>query len=103
MKHITQQNFSQEVEQAQGVVVVDFYADWCGPCKMLAPELEEVEKELNGKVKIVKINVDEEEALAYKFRIMSIPTLLFYKDGVLMHKQMGYITKNQLIRLIEEM
>lgn len=103
MKHITVENFSQEVEQAKGIVVVDFYADWCGPCKMLAPELEQAEQELAGKVKIVKVNVDEQEALAYKFRIMSIPTMLFYKDGVLMHKQMGYITKDQFIQIIAQM
>ncbi|MDF2903752.1 MAG: thioredoxin, partial [Bacillus sp. (in: firmicutes)] len=79
ISHVTDQTFSAETNS--GVVLVDFWAPWCGPCKMIAPVLEELDSELGGKVKIVKVDVDENQETAGKFGIMSIPTLLVLKDG----------------------
>ncbi len=77
----TDATFEQDVLKASGPVVVDFWAEWCGPCRMIAPALEEISKSLNGKVKIVKLNVDENPGTAAKFGIMSIPTLMLFKNG----------------------
>ncbi len=74
-------NFQEEVLSSKGIVLMDFYATWCGPCKALSPILEEVDKKYDGKVKIVKVNVDEEESLATRYGIASIPTVIFFKDG----------------------
>ena len=88
-----------EKEIKEGTVVVDFYADWCGPCKMLAPELEQLAKEEN--VKVVKINVDELPALARQFGIMNIPTLFLYKDGSMRNKKLGYMPVSALKEFIK--
>ena len=79
--------------------LVDFYADWCGPCKMLAPILEELKEE----IKIVKVNVDENEEVAMKYGVMSIPTLVFFKEGKLVHKMVGFSSKESLLDVIKEM
>ena len=98
IKHLVDQNeFENEVKE--GVVVVDFYADWCGPCQMLAPLLEELEKETS--IKIVKINVDELPELARQFRIMSIPTLMLFKDGKFTKKELGYMPIERLREFIK--
>src|SRR5271155_4492667 len=85
----TDATFDQDVLKASGPVVVDFWAEWCGPCRMIAPALEEISKSLNGKVKIVKLNVDENPGTAAKFGIMSIPTLMLFKNGELASRQVG--------------
>lgn len=97
---ITLENFDEEVLQSDIPVVVDFYADWCGPCKMLAPELEAVAKELDGKVKIGKINVDEQGELANAFSINAIPAVIVFKNGQETAKNVGYCKKDKLIALI---
>ena len=89
----TDATFDQDVLKATGPVVVDFWAEWCGPCRMIAPALEEISKSLNGKVKIVKLNVDENPNTAAKFGIMSIPTLMLFKDGQLASRQVGAAPK----------
>ena len=96
----TDATFDQDVLKAAGPVVVDFWAEWCGPCRMIAPALEEISKSLNGKVKIFKLNVDENPNTAAKFGIMSIPTLMLFKDGQLASRQVGAAPKSQLEKWI---
>ena len=91
--HFSQANFEQEVLQSDMPVMVDFYADWCGPCKMVAPIVEALSKEYDGKVKIGKLNVDESVAIAQKYNVMSIPTLLFIKNGQVVDQLVGAIPK----------
>ncbi|WP_289134927.1 thioredoxin [uncultured Brevibacillus sp.] len=92
----TDQNFSQEVEQG-GPVLVQFWAPWCGPCKMLAPVLEQIDGEVGSKLKIVKVNVDENPDSAGRFGVMSIPTLIVFKDGQLVDKVIGFQPKEALM------
>ena len=95
---INGQAFENEVLKAEGKVLVDFYADWCGPCKMLSPILEELEKE--GAVKVCKINVDEENALAMQFRVSSIPMLVLFENGKAVRTTLGYQSKDKLLDFI---
>jgi thioredoxin 1 len=82
-------------------VLVDFWAEWCGPCKMLGPVLEEVEKEMGSKVVIAKINVDEEQDLAIRYGVSSIPTMIIYKKGEMVDRSVGFINKGKVIDLLK--
>ena len=93
---VSDANFDAEVLKATGPVVVDFWAEWCGPCRMIAPALEEIAGALGEKVKIVKLNVDENPAVASKYGIMSIPTLMIFKNGELASRQVGAAPKQKL-------
>jgi thioredoxin 1 len=93
---VSDADFEAEVLKATGPVVVDFWAEWCGPCKMIAPALEEIAGSLGDKVKIVKLNVDESPATAQKYGIMSIPTLMMFKGGQLASRQVGAAPKQKL-------
>lgn len=93
---VSDANFETEVLKANGPVVVDFWAEWCGPCKMIAPALEEISGSVGEKVKIVKLNVDENPETAQKYGIMSIPTLLMFKNGEIAKRQVGAQPKQKL-------
>lgn len=100
--HVTDASFEKEVLQSDVPVVLDFWAPWCGPCKMIAPILDEIAAELGGKVKIAKLNVDENQSVAAKFGVRSIPTLVIFKEGKAVNTQVGALPKNQLTALIEK-
>ena len=93
-------DFDHEVVQADKLVIVDFWAEWCGPCKMIAPLLDEIAGEMPDKVKIVKVNVDHEPQLAQKFGIYNIPTLLFFKGGTVKEQVVGSSPKKVLVEKI---
>lgn len=97
---ITNDNFEEEVLKSDKPVLLDFWADWCGPCKMMSPVVEELADELEGQVKVGKVNVDEEAALALKYQIMSIPTLVVMKKGVFEEKSIGVQDKDEVLRLL---
>lgn len=96
---ITKDNFQAEVLSAQGIVLVDFWAAWCGPCRMLSPVVDEIAAD-NPHVKVGKINVDEQRELAGQFRIESIPTLIVFKDGLAVHRLVGVQPKEQILALL---
>ncbi len=89
MVEFTDTNFQDEVEAADGVSVVDFWAEWCGPCRLIGPVLEQLNEEYDGKVKIGKLNVDKHPEVSMKYGIRSIPTILFFKNGELVDKHVG--------------
>ena len=92
--------FEADVLKSHGPVVVDFWAEWCGPCKMIGPALEEISKEMEGKVKITKLNIDENPDVAGKLGIRSIPTLMLFKDGKLASQKVGAAPKGELVKWI---
>lgn len=96
----TDATFAQET--SSGVVLVDFWAAWCGPCKMIAPVLEELDEEMGDKVKIVKVDVDENQQTASKYGVMSIPTLLVFKDGEVVDQTVGFQPKESLAALVNQ-
>ena len=86
-----------ELLQSEKLVIVDFWATWCGPCRMLSPLLDEVEEEMADKITVVKVNVDDADEIAMRYRIMSIPTLLFFKNGQVVDKTVGAMPKSTLV------
>ena len=98
---ITEKNFEVEVEKSDKLCVIDLYADWCGPCRMLSPILEELEGEY-PEVKFCKVNVDNEPALAGIFRVESIPLVAFVKDNTYLDMSLGYVPKEKLAEMIEQ-
>ena len=98
---LTTSTFDETINSSETPVVVDFWAEWCGPCKMIAPILSEIAVEQAGKVTIAKLNVDENPDLAMRFNVMSIPTLLVFKNGQIVDKQVGAVPKHVLAQKLE--
>ena len=99
---ITAENFAREVLEANKLVFVDFYADWCGPCKMLSPILHELAEEKADVLKVGKVNVDEEMELAMQFQVSSIPLVVLFKDGKAVAKSLGFRPKEEIAAMVEE-
>ncbi|MBI4715910.1 MAG: thioredoxin, partial [Nitrospirae bacterium] len=97
---VTKETWDAEVLQAKGVTLVDFWAVWCGPCRMVAPIVEELAKEYEGRLKVLKLNTDENPEIAGKYQIMGIPTLLFFRDGQPVDKLVGALPKAQFVEKI---
>ncbi|MFY9177183.1 MAG: thioredoxin [Caldicoprobacterales bacterium] len=100
---LNQQNFAEEVLSSKEPVLVDFYADWCGPCKMISPIIDQIAREYKGKATVAKINVDENRDLALQFGVMSIPTLIFFKDGREVQRILGARPKGQLTSVLDSL
>lgn len=99
---LTEENFEQEVINADMPVLVDFWAEWCMPCKMVAPVLEEIADDYEGKLKVGKLNVDSEGEIAMKYNVVSIPTILLFKDGKVVNQHVGAAPKNALENLFKD-
>ncbi len=100
-KIINSDEFKSEVLNGEGLILVDFFAEWCGPCKMIAPVLEELSQEMNGKVKIFKIDVDRDSDVAQNYQVSSIPTLMVFRSGEALEKMVGFQPKANLKAKIE--
>ena len=99
--HLTDQNFDAEVLKSNVPVLVDFWAEWCGPCKMMSPIVEEIANDFKGQLKVGKLNVDEAQELSAKFNVMSIPTFLLFKNGQPVEQIIGAMSKDQLIARVK--
>jgi thioredoxin 1 len=97
ISHLSEATFAEEVNSATEAVLVDFWAEWCGPCKTIAPILEELSDEQAGKLKIAKVDVDDNQGLARQYGVQSIPTMIVFKDGVEVHRMVGARGKAQLL------
>ena len=100
---VTKDNFDSEVLNSNMPALVDFWADWCMPCRMIAPVLEELNKEYDGKIKIAKLNVDEESDIATRYNVVSIPTLLLFKDGKIHKQQIGAAPRTKIEALFSDL
>ena len=102
IKHITKSNFEQEVMKSDKLVVVDFWATWCGPCRAIGPVVDELAEQYSGNVVVGKVNVDEERELSSRYKVMSIPTIMLFKNGEIVDKVVGLHSKEDLTELIDK-
>ena len=102
MESINEANFDEKVIQSSSPALVDFWAEWCGPCKAIAPVVEEIATEYEGKVKVGKVNVDENQELSLQFGVRSIPTLLIFKDGKVANQVIGAVPKTNITQLLDQ-
>jgi len=98
---ITEENFENEVMKSDKPVLLDFWAEWCAPCRMLSPTIDEISDEVAGKVKVGKVNVDEQQGLASSFKIMSIPTLVVIRDGKIINQSVGGQSKKSILKMLD--
>lgn len=98
--NLEEKNFEEEVLKAEGKVLIDFYADWCGPCKMMSPIIDEIAEEVQGKVKVGKVNIDENPELAMKYGVMSIPTIMIFENGEALKTFVGVTAKQDILNEI---
>ncbi len=101
IQHVSDASFEQDVLQAEGPVLVDYWAEWCGPCKMIAPILDEVSREYEGKVRVAKMNVDENQSTPSKYGIRGIPTLMLFRGGEVVATKVGALSKSQLSSFLD--
>ena len=101
--HLTEETFKSEVLDAEGVAVVDFWAEWCGPCKALGPTIDALADEFAGKAKVAKVDIDAHESLAVQYDVQSIPTLLYFKNGELAGRHVGLAPRDQIANKLNEL
>jgi thioredoxin 1 len=101
IKHVSDASFDQDVLKAERPVLVDYWAEWCGPCKMIAPILDEVARDYDGRLQVAKVNVDENQGTASKFGIRGIPTLMLFKNGAVVATKVGALSKSQLTLFLD--
>ena len=99
--HVSDDSFDADVLKADGAVLVDFWAEWCGPCKMIAPALEEIAREMDGRVTVAKVNIDDNPRIPQKYGVRGIPTLMLFKDGQVAATKVGALPKGQLQEWVE--
>ncbi|WZL78362.1 thioredoxin [Eubacteriales bacterium mix99] len=99
--NLTEKSFKDEVEQSTIPVLVDFWASWCGPCRMIAPIVDQLAEEFDGKIKVAKLNVDENSELASRYQVMSIPTLLLFRNGKVVNQMVGARPKGELVKILQ--
>ncbi|MDE5984874.1 MAG: thioredoxin [Eubacterium sp.] len=101
--NLNSSNFNEEITNTDKLVLIDFFATWCGPCKMLSPIISEIANDYSDSIKVCKVNVDENQDLAMKYNIMSIPTLIFLKNGKLVKSSVGFCSKSELVSIINNL
>lgn len=101
--NLNSSNFNEEITNTDKLVLIDFYANWCGPCKMLSPIIAKIAEENSDKIKVCKVNIDENRDLARRYNIMSIPTLIFFKKGEAIKSNVGFCTKSELDSIIQNL